>query len=54
MLGDAGGLFDAVKGIFYLVVSLYFSVVGDPMDMYLLKSLFVKNPLQKEKDKIHA
>ena len=54
MLGDAGGLFDAVKGIFYLIISLYFSVVGDPIDMYLLKSLFLKNPLQKEKDKIHA
>ena len=31
LLGDVGGLFDALKGIASLFVSLYFYIVGDPM-----------------------
>ena len=43
-LGDVGGLFDALKGIFSLVVTFYFSLFGSPLKEFLLKSLFLKDP----------
>ena len=30
-LGDVGGLFDALKGIFSLMVTFYFSLFGNPL-----------------------
>ena len=42
-LGDVGGLFDALKGISSLIVSLYFSLLGNPLHSFLLKSLFLKD-----------
>ena len=44
LLGDVGGLFDALTGIFSLVVSLSFSVFGNPLNAYLLKAVFLRNP----------
>ena len=31
LLGDSGGLFDALKGISSLIVTFYFSIFGNPM-----------------------
>ena len=36
LLGDIGGLFDALKGIFSVVVTFYFYLFGDPLYSYLL------------------
>lgn len=44
LLGDVGGLFDALKTIMSLLVSLYFSIFGDPSQSYLLRALFLKSP----------
>ena len=41
LLGDVGGLFDALKGISTFVVVLYFQIFGSPIDEYLLKSIFL-------------
>ena len=54
MLGDVGGLFDALKGIFSVVVTIYFYVFGGPLHSYLLKALFLKNPETNEGNKITA
>ena len=44
LLGDVGGLLDALKGFMSFVVAIYFHICGDPIQAYLLKSLFVRNP----------
>ena len=44
LLGDVGGLFDALKGISYITVVIYFQVFGNPMHEYLLRTTFLKNP----------
>ena len=44
LLGDVGGLFDALKGIMSFVVTIYFQIFGNPLDEYLLKAVFRKNP----------
>ena len=54
LLGDIGGLFDALKGILSVVITLYFYIFGDPLDSYLLKALFLKNPETNEGNKITA
>ena len=54
VLGDVGGLFDALKGIFSVVITLYFYVFGDPLHSYLMKALFLKNPEINEGNKITA
>ena len=41
LLGDSGGLFDALKGISSLIVTFYFSIFGNPMTEYILKALFL-------------
>ena len=43
LLGDVGGLFDALKSIMYFIVALYFNVFGNPVQEYLLNALFLKN-----------
>ena len=43
LLGDIGGLFDALKGIFSILITLNFYIFGDPLHSFLLKSLFYKN-----------
>ena len=44
LLGDIGGLFDALKSISSFIVAIYFSIFGDPMQAYLLNALFLRNP----------
>ena len=44
LLGDVGGLFDALKGISSIIVGLYFNIFGNPMHEYLLKAIFMRNP----------
>ena len=44
MLGDVGGLFDALKGICSVVITICFFIFGDPLDSYLLRAIFLKNP----------
>ena len=44
LLGDVGGLFDALSGISSVIVFLYFTIFGNPMHEYLLKALFMRNP----------
>ena len=36
LLGDVGGLFDALKGFTSIIMALYFSICGDPINEYLL------------------
>ena len=43
LLGDVGGLFDALKGISSMLVAFYFSIFGNPMHDYLLGALFLRN-----------
>ena len=54
LFGDVGGLFAALKGIFSLVITLYFYIFGDPVHSYLFKALFLKDPETNEGDKIAA
>jgi len=44
LLGDIGGLFDALKIISSIIITLYFSIFGNPLHGYLLKALFMSNP----------
>ena len=36
LLGDVGGLLDALKGFMSFVVAFYFYICGDPIQAYLL------------------
>ena len=47
LLGDVGGLFDALKGIMSTIIALYFLLFGNPMHEYLLKALFLNNNMQR-------
>ena len=38
-LGDVGGLFDGLKVVGGIIVSMYNIVLGDPLQIYLLKSI---------------
>ena len=51
LLGDVGGLFDALKGIMSFVVSIFFMIFGNPLDEYLLKSVFKENPKKESSPK---
>ena len=51
LLGDVGGLFDALKGISSLIVLVYFQIFGSPINDFLLKSIFIRNPKQNKEDK---
>ena len=51
LLGDVGGLFDALKYIASIIVALYFNIFGKPLDAYLLKALFLRNDKQEHKNK---
>ena len=51
LLGDVGGLLDALSGISSVIIFLYFSVTGNPIHEYLLNALFMRNPKQDAKDK---
>ena len=42
-LGDLGGLFGVLAGIMSYIVAIYFKIFGEPIQEYLLKSLFMKN-----------
>ena len=44
LLGDVGGLFDALKGISSFLVTIYFSIFGNPVHSYLFKTLFLRDP----------
>ena len=44
LLGDVGGLFDALKGIGSFLIAIYFRVFGNPIHSYLLRKLFIQNP----------
>ena len=39
-LGDIGGLLDGLTTIGSFVVAIYSFILGDPLDSYLLQSLF--------------
>ena len=43
VLGDVGGLFDALITISKLFIALNFSFFGNPIHMQILKALFVQN-----------
>ena len=47
LLGDVGGLFDALKGIMSINVALYFLLFGNPMHEYLLKALYLNDNMQR-------
>ena len=49
LLGDIGGLLDALKDISSFIIALYFSFFGNPMQKFLLESVFQKNPMQIDK-----
>ena len=42
MLGDIGGLLDALRIVAQLIVVLSFSIFGNPMHEYLLKGVFLR------------
>ena len=44
LLGDVGGLFDALRGIGSFLIAIYFRVFGNPIHSYLLRKLFIQNP----------
>ena len=48
VLGDIGGLFEAMKGISSIIVILYISIFGHPINEYLLQNSFIKNPEQSD------
>ena len=50
VLGDIGGLFDALTRISSLIVIILFKIFGNPFDEYLLEHLFLRNPKQKSDD----
>ena len=52
LLGDIGGLFDALKGISSFIVAIYFNIFGDPIQSYLLTALFLRNPREESKNRI--
>ena len=35
-LGDVGGLFDALKGFGFILVTIYFKFRGDPVSKFLV------------------
>ena len=39
-LGDVGGLLDGLTAIGSLLMTIFFFLFGNPLDTYLLKSLF--------------
>ena len=41
LLGDLGGLMDALVGIMSCIVALYLNIIGCPMREYLLRALFL-------------
>ena len=49
LLGDLGGLMDALVGIMSCIVALYLNIIGCPMQEYLLKTLFLKNETNDSK-----
>ena len=51
LLGDVGGLFDALKGISTVVVAIYFQIFGSPIEEYLLKSMYLRNKKQSNSNK---
>ena len=48
LLGDVGGLFDALKAIMSVVVTIYFNLFGNPLNEFLLKAVFRINPRPKK------
>ena len=43
LLGDVGGLFDALKAIMSYFVALNFVILGNPINDYLLKAIFLQD-----------
>ena len=59
LLGDVGGLFDALHIISGILVTLNIFVFGDPMNSFLLQALFFRqkspindNPVLKNTDRV--
>ena len=52
VLGDIGGLLDALKVVTQLVVLLYFSVFGNPMHEFLLKGVFMRESKYDKSSKV--
>ena len=48
VLGDIGGLLDALKAISSWFMAIFFSSFGNPMHKHLLKNMFLRNPKQKK------
>ena len=40
LLGDVGGLFDALKASGSVIVAIYFVLRGNPLEKYLLETIF--------------
>ena len=40
LLGDIGGLFDALKAIFSIFLSINFAMRGNPIEEFLLELIF--------------
>ena len=53
LLGDVGGLFDALKGIASVVVSLSFTLFGNPMEKYLLSAVFKREKGSNNRDQVY-
>ena len=51
MLGDIGGLFDALLLVSFRFLSGFFFFFGNPMHKFLLKTLFLKNPKENTDEK---
>ena len=43
LLGDIGGLFDALKGIFSILLSMNFAIFGNPIQEFLLRLIYRKD-----------
>ena len=53
LLGDIGGLFDALKIISGFLISLNFAVFGDPMNQFLLQALFLRQKRNPNREPAH-
>ena len=41
LLGDVGGLFDALRAIASVIISLNFALRGSPIEQFLIEQIFV-------------
>ena len=50
LLGDVGGLLDALKAFGSLLITLWFWLTGDPVSQFLIESIFKKEGKTKRKE----